>query len=72
MGRGSCEDAPIYNRAKPEKRVLEECIIVDEGSGCTSKQDNLIVDESSSDDESDEDFYCSESDWDLLLFVDIV
>ena len=47
------------------------CIVVDEGSGCTSKQEDMIVDESSSDDESVEDFYCRESDWDLL-FADIV
>ena len=40
------------SRAKPEKRVLEECINVDEGSGCTSKKEDMIVDECSSDDES--------------------
>ena len=47
--------------------VLEECIIVDERSGCTSKQGVMIVDV----DESDDD-YCTESDWVLLLFADIV
>ena len=63
---------PSYSRDKPENRALEECIIVDEGSRCTSKQEDKIVDERSSDDESDDDFYCSESDRDLLLFADIV
>ena len=48
---------PSYSRAKPKKRVLEECIIVDERSGCTSKQGVMIVDV----DESDDD-YCTESD----------
>ena len=55
---------PSYSRAQPGTNILEECIIVDEESGCssTSKQEDMIVDESSSEDESGNDFYCSESD----------
>ena len=53
------------------KRFLEEYIFVDEGSGCTSKQEDMMIDENCSDNEINIDFYCSESGWDLLFFVNI-